>query len=157
MQPKSLARLRSSSVVMEFWASGCLGLSRGERTTCLLLQIALAPLSAELLVMILWKSLLPCVKGESWEHTEQLTDELRFLSISTLILSSAIPPDGKSLSLERSVMLDLPLKLWHNEEGQDIAEYAVLLAVILVLVVGTIRLVGTNANNVFSSVASTVQ
>jgi Flp pilus assembly pilin Flp len=54
-------------------------------------------------------------------------------------------------------MLDLPLKLWHNEEGQDIAEYAVLLAVILVLVVGTIRLVGTNANNVFSSVGSTVQ
>jgi Flp pilus assembly pilin Flp len=46
--------------------------------------------------------------------------------------------------------------LWRNEEGQDIAEYAVLLAVILVLVVGTIRLVGSNANNVFSSVASSV-
>ena len=45
--------------------------------------------------------------------------------------------------------------LW-NQEGQDIAEYAVMLAVILVLVVGTIRLVGSNANNVFSSVASTV-
>ena len=47
--------------------------------------------------------------------------------------------------------------LWNNEEGQDIAEYAVMLAVILVIVVGTIRLVGGNANNVFSSVASTVQ
>ena len=46
--------------------------------------------------------------------------------------------------------------LWSNEEGQDIAEYAVMLAVILVIVVGTIRLVGSNANNVFSSVASTV-
>ena len=44
-----------------------------------------------------------------------------------------------------------------NEEGQDIAEYAVMLAVILVLVVGTVRLVGTNANTVFSSVASLVQ
>jgi Flp pilus assembly pilin Flp len=44
-----------------------------------------------------------------------------------------------------------------REEGQDIAEYAVMLAVILVLVVGTIRLVGSNANNVFSSVASSVQ
>ena len=43
-----------------------------------------------------------------------------------------------------------------NETGQDIAEYAVMLAVILVIVVGTIRLVGTNANNVFSSVASSV-
>jgi Flp pilus assembly pilin Flp len=47
--------------------------------------------------------------------------------------------------------------LWNNQEGQDIAEYAVMLAVILVIVVGTIRLVGTNANNVFSSVASSVQ
>ena len=54
-------------------------------------------------------------------------------------------------------MLDLPLKLWKVEQGQDIAEYAVMLAVILVLVVGTIRLVGSNANNAFSSVASTVQ
>jgi len=41
------------------------------------------------------------------------------------------------------------LKLWRDEQGQDIAEYAVMLAVILVLVVGTIRLVGSNANNVF--------
>ena len=47
-------------------------------------------------------------------------------------------------------------KLW-DDEGQDIAEYAVMLAVILVLVVGTIRLVGSNANNAFSSVASSLQ
>ena len=47
--------------------------------------------------------------------------------------------------------------LWKNQEGQDIAEYAVMLAVILVIVVGTIRLIGSNANNVFSSVASSVQ
>ena len=47
--------------------------------------------------------------------------------------------------------------LWNNQDGQDIAEYAVMLAVILVVVVGTIRLVGSNANNVFSSVASSVQ
>lgn len=54
-------------------------------------------------------------------------------------------------------MLYLPLKFWNDESGQDIAEYAVILAVILVFVVGTIRLVGTNANNAFSSVASTIQ
>jgi len=54
-------------------------------------------------------------------------------------------------------MTDLVRKLWKDEIGQDIAEYAVMLAVILVLVVGTIRLVGSNANNVFSSVASTIQ
>jgi len=48
-------------------------------------------------------------------------------------------------------------KAWLDDRAQDIAEYAVMLAVILVIVVGTIRLVGTNANNVFSTVASSVQ
>jgi Flp pilus assembly pilin Flp len=48
-------------------------------------------------------------------------------------------------------------KLWQQDEGQDIAEYAVMLAVILVLVVGTVRLIGSNANNVFSSAASALQ
>jgi Flp pilus assembly pilin Flp len=47
--------------------------------------------------------------------------------------------------------------LWPGEEGQDIAEYAVMLAVILVLVVGTIRIIGVNANNVFSNTASALQ
>jgi len=47
--------------------------------------------------------------------------------------------------------------LWQHDEGQDIAEYAVMLAVILVLVVGTIRLIGSNANNVFSNAASSIQ
>jgi Flp pilus assembly pilin Flp len=55
------------------------------------------------------------------------------------------------------VMRDLVRRIWSEDQGQDIAEYAVMLAVILVLVVGTIRLVGTNANNVFSNVASSVQ
>jgi Flp pilus assembly pilin Flp len=48
-------------------------------------------------------------------------------------------------------------RLLHDDRGQDIAEYAVMLAVILVIVVGTIRLIGSNANNVFSQVASSVQ
>lgn len=47
-------------------------------------------------------------------------------------------------------------KLWHEQEGQDIAEYAVMLAVILVIVVGTVRLIGSNANNVFSNVSSSL-
>lgn len=54
-------------------------------------------------------------------------------------------------------MAVLLLRLWRDEEAQDIAEYAVMLAVILVLVVGTIRLIGSNANNVFSQTASAVQ
>jgi len=48
-------------------------------------------------------------------------------------------------------------QLWSDEQGQDIAEYAVMLAVILVIVVGTIRLIGSNANNVFSEVGSAIQ
>ncbi len=48
-------------------------------------------------------------------------------------------------------------QLWHDEGGQDIAEYAVMLAVILVIVVGTVRLIGSNANNVFSQVGSAIQ
>jgi len=54
-------------------------------------------------------------------------------------------------------MTDLLRELWSNDKGQDIAEYAVMLAVILVLVVGTIRLIGSNANNVFSQAASSIQ
>ena len=47
--------------------------------------------------------------------------------------------------------------IWRDDRGQDVAEYAVMLAVILVIVVGTIRLIGSNANNVFSSVGSAIQ
>ncbi|MFZ0761517.1 MAG: hypothetical protein WAM69_16335 [Candidatus Sulfotelmatobacter sp.] len=48
-------------------------------------------------------------------------------------------------------------RLWSDEEGQDIAEYSVMLAVVLVIVAGTIRLIGSNATNVFSQVGSTIQ
>jgi Flp pilus assembly pilin Flp len=53
-------------------------------------------------------------------------------------------------------MRNILRRLWQEDEAQDIAEYAVMLAVILVIVVGTIRLIGANANNVFSSVASSI-
>jgi Flp pilus assembly pilin Flp len=56
-----------------------------------------------------------------------------------------------------ALRMTLLLRLWLEDEGQDIAEYAVMLAVILVLVVGTVRLVGSNANTAFSSVASSLQ
>ena len=53
-------------------------------------------------------------------------------------------------------MLQVLNRVWRDDEGQDIAEYAVMLAVILVIVVGTIRLIGTQANNVFSETASAI-
>ena len=58
---------------------------------------------------------------------------------------------------KRTMFKELVRRLWCEQEGQDIAEYAVMLAVILVIVVGTIRLIGSNANNVFSNVASSIQ
>jgi Flp pilus assembly pilin Flp len=54
-------------------------------------------------------------------------------------------------------MSKLIRRLWLDDAGQDIAEYAVMLAVILVLVVGTVRLIGSSSNNVFSNVASSLQ
>jgi Flp pilus assembly pilin Flp len=54
-------------------------------------------------------------------------------------------------------MTELLRKIWQDDEGQDIAEYAVMLAVILVIVVGTIKLVGTQANTIFSETASSLQ
>jgi Flp pilus assembly pilin Flp len=76
--------------------------------------------------------------------------EARELEDSIYFLRSANDYRGAS-------MLQLLRKLWRTDEGQDIAEYAVMLAVILVIVVGTIRLVGSNANNVFSNAASSIQ
>ncbi|MGD0601519.1 MAG: hypothetical protein ABR988_16970 [Terriglobales bacterium] len=53
-------------------------------------------------------------------------------------------------------MMQFLRKVCTDDQGQDIAEYAVMLAVILVLVIGTVRLIGGNANNAFSSVASSL-
>lgn len=62
-----------------------------------------------------------------------------------------------SKSEKRGVHMELVRRLWCEQEGQDIAEYAVMLAVILVIVVGTVQLIGSSANTVFSSVASSIQ
>ena len=48
-------------------------------------------------------------------------------------------------------------RLIQDDEGQDISEYAIMLAVILIIVVGTVKLIGSNANNTFSNVASSLQ
>jgi Flp pilus assembly pilin Flp len=54
-------------------------------------------------------------------------------------------------------MVETLRRVWLDDHGQDIAEYAVMLAVILVIVVGSIRFIGANANNVFSGVSSSLQ
>ena len=70
---------------------------------------------------------------------------------------TSLPPSPPALSQMRSKMTPNYIRLWHEENGQDIAEYAVMLAVILAIVVATVQLIGKQANKVFSSVASTIQ
>jgi Flp pilus assembly pilin Flp len=57
----------------------------------------------------------------------------------------------------KAIMKNLITKLWAEQQGQDVAEYSIMLAVILVIVVGTIRLIGSNSGNVFSNVGSSIQ
>ena len=54
-------------------------------------------------------------------------------------------------------MSDTLRRLWADEQGQDVAEYSVMLAVVLVIVMGTVRLIGSNASNIFSQVGSAIQ
>ncbi|MGC2193306.1 MAG: hypothetical protein WA628_01435 [Terriglobales bacterium] len=80
----------------------------------------------------------------------------------TLVIYAAM---GRSSRISRPksqsgwcrMFLPLLSTLWSDDQGQDIAEYAVMLAVILVIVVGTIRMIGSNANSVFSEAASSIQ
>jgi pilus assembly protein Flp/PilA len=53
-------------------------------------------------------------------------------------------------------MLNLLRNLWKDESGQDVAEYALMLAVILVVVSGAIIIIGNNANAIFGTVGTTL-
>jgi Flp pilus assembly pilin Flp len=87
--------------------------------------------------------------GWAWNSTVSAFDNARFCRHHGCLAKTISSPEGGMAELIRS--------LWWEDQGQDIAEYAVMLAVILVLVVGTIRLIGTNANTAFSNVASSIQ
>jgi Flp pilus assembly pilin Flp len=54
-------------------------------------------------------------------------------------------------------LTDFLYNVWRQDEGQDVAEYAVMLAVILAIAIGTIRLIGSHAGDVFASVGSAIQ
>jgi len=92
-------------------------------------------------------------------HRRPLMNKVRDSLLSLIVLPGFLPCTAVQ-RLQVKTQMDheqFHHTLWSNQRGQDIAEYAVILAVILVLVVGTIRLVGSNANNAFSSVASSIQ
>ena len=50
--------------------------------------------------------------------------------------------------------LEYLLKLGRDEQAQDVAEYALLLAVVLIIAVTTLIALGTHANAIFSKAAS---
>jgi Flp pilus assembly pilin Flp len=73
------------------------------------------------------------------------------------LLGNNVPSPLHFRKVRNMSVLPLLARLWSDDQGQDIAEYAVMLAVILVLVVGTVRMIGSNANGVFSQAASSIQ
>jgi Flp pilus assembly pilin Flp len=84
-----------------------------------------------------------------------VTRQLTFLVPDGIITYTNWPK--KNFFAMGGVMVQFFRNIWQDEQGQDIAEYAVMLAVILVLVIGTVRLIGTSANTVFSNAASAIQ
>ena len=79
------------------------------------------------------------------------------MSIPHLCLASVFSLSSRTSHAIAQLLREHLHRTWSEDRGQDIAEYAVMLAVILVIVVGTLRLIGTNANTAFSSVASSLQ
>jgi Flp pilus assembly pilin Flp len=89
----------------------------------------------------------------SASHFVQVEASRRLLP-PTLRFSASVSGTEKVQEVD---MADILRRAWLGDDGQDIAEYAVMLAVILVIVVGSIRLIGANANNVFSAAASSIK
>jgi Flp pilus assembly pilin Flp len=63
------------------------------------------------------------------------------------------PPAGKVRSAMQQ-LLNCLRKIWNDDQGQDIAEYALMLTVILLVVVGAVTSIGSHANTIFNTVAS---
>ncbi len=70
--------------------------------------------------------------------------------------SECLIRDTAAVALGRKPV-DAAMHALDGTRGQDIAEYAVILAAILVFVVGTIRPIGSNDNTIFSNPASSIQ
>jgi Flp pilus assembly pilin Flp len=60
----------------------------------------------------------------------------------------------RSLCAGGTTMLQFLWKVWNDDKGQDIAEYALMLTVILLIVAATVQTIGTNAEGIFSNVAN---
>jgi Flp pilus assembly pilin Flp len=63
-------------------------------------------------------------------------------------------PRSTGKALRENSMLKALRQIWNDDRGQDIAEYAMMLAVILLIVTATVSSIGTNANTVFGNAAN---
>lgn len=54
-------------------------------------------------------------------------------------------------------MVNLLRRMWNDEEGQDVAEYALMLAVVLVVAVAGAIAIGTNASATFTNAADKIK
>ena len=82
---------------------------------------------------------------------------LPFHNLNVPRINPKLPEWAIPTQKDGSILWRVPEILRNEDAGQDIAEHAVMLAVILVIVVGTVRLIGSNSNNVFSSISSSLQ
>lgn len=51
------------------------------------------------------------------------------------------------------MLLNLWNAVWSDESGQDLAEYALLIALIAIVVIAAVTLLGGNINTVFTNIA----
>jgi len=54
-------------------------------------------------------------------------------------------------------MTEILRKMWSNDEGQDIAEYALLLAVVLIVTVAAVTALSNQAKETFSAATSAIK
>jgi Flp pilus assembly pilin Flp len=71
------------------------------------------------------------------------------------VLAAYLPQSGEDSG--RKNMTHSLGRLWSEDDGQDVAEYSVMLAVVLIIALGTIRMIGSSANGVLSSIGSAIQ
>lgn len=72
-------------------------------------------------------------------------------------LAEAVTDRTRTLTGVEMMLRETFAEFMRQERGQDVAEYAIMLAVIIVIVVGTVKLIGGNASAVFSRIGSSIQ
>ena len=71
-----------------------------------------------------------------------------------LEVAVAVGPAGSFTSFERETMKNLLLRLWKEEEGQDLTEYALLLVLVALAAIGSLGVLADAVNKVFSTAAT---